>query len=981
MAVTNISFDQPLIAQQVTCYYPISDIYSPTPRYLYYVLLALSFITASHGWVAHIIFGAAVSYAATASIQAFILLSARHGLPPAQNVTVAHLIPTGASNSLQALAPNSTSIPVQPDYLELDIDAVTCIVITAYLVGLPLQCWSSTARTSRILHLLIFLWNMMMLAGSISVLVLWPSLNVAPPQYRFCYAGIDDGDTMQSPGWDDQYWAGSWNSTIYGLFGPSLIDNERWLNLSTNCFYPCFNTSQILRESNRLRATVVGTERPGDSLHTWNAWEGDEFQPLVYTAIALFTAAQLFLLVVGRLNLCTSRVPIHRPFQLWFRRKEILHGFMADIKAGYSQTRDFLRHPMSYFALMRNIRFHHAAKVTRVHKHPVSRFVIDIITLCFLIGVMIFGPLIIIAFIIWIEGYIHSDGEPNEQIQAVGQWQFIVQIGIVLLAAVILRLRYRVASEEEIQRNLTHAKHHVAKLEKIAEQKRSEREAVATRREQQGSRKTLLWRRWLWDERRRREEHTLKIDLGALEHVVRQATGSTAGVAVRFEKLTEGGSSKVLLAVVGKQRVIVKIPDPVVSPRLATASEVATLEFLRSELEVPVPKVFSWKDNSDNPVGCEYIVMEEAQGKALNTTWSRLNMDAKFTVVDEVLSIHKRFITTKHMFSGYGITSTRTPTYCIGPMAHKHFMEPALRASGVNCGPWRTPQDYLVSIAHSSIAQIEMNQSKDTITEDPFSIPGSTVSNTSAEAVSDMLRTLCMARPHILPHATDQHQPLLWHQDPHFGNLFVSPEGKITSIVDWQDTNILPLFLAVRVPQEFLKAAKKERREVWERFCQSGFRQYYVASVRKTDPDLAAILDDEQLGPIQKQVQTFSRIPFRQDVDALLLRQTLLRIQRNWAAFLSGGDDAIPCPIKIEADELACHQKDGRLHGEFQDLLEARNIPVAYEGWVPLDEFRQRKRELKAVINEVIESLESEQLRQEFNDKLRHWNLTDWETK
>ncbi|KIX99401.1 uncharacterized protein Z520_04977 [Fonsecaea multimorphosa CBS 102226] len=498
MAITNISFDQPLIAQQVTCYYPISDIYSPTPRYLYYALLALTFITISHGWVAHIIFGAAVAYAATASIEAFILLSAQLGAPPAQNVTVAYLSPenlTGVSNGLQALASNVTSVPVQPDYLELDIDAVTSIVVTAYLVGLPLQFWSSTARTSRILHLLIFIWNIMMLAGSISVLILWPTLNVAKPQYRFCYSGIEDGDTVQNSGWDDQFWAGSWNATVWGLFGPSIIDNERWLNLSTNCFYPCFNTSQILRESTRLRATVIGADGPGDSLHTWNAWEGDEFQPLVYSAIALFTAAQLFLSVVGRLNLCTSRVPIYRPFQLWFRRKEIYSAFMADIKAGCSKTSDFLRHPMSYFASIRSIRFRHAAKVTRVHKHPVTRFVTDLIALCVLLGVMVIGPVIIIAFIIWIETYIHSDGEPNEQIEAVGQWQFIVQIGIVLLAAVILRLRYKIASEEEIQRNLRRARHHVENLEQIAENKRIDREAAATRRLQQGSHKIFFWRR------------------------------------------------------------------------------------------------------------------------------------------------------------------------------------------------------------------------------------------------------------------------------------------------------------------------------------------------------------------------------------------------------------------------------------------------------------------------------------------------------
>ncbi|ETI25848.1 hypothetical protein G647_02625 [Cladophialophora carrionii CBS 160.54] len=37
---------------------------------------------------------------------------------------------------------------------------------------------------------------------------------------------------------------------------------------------------------------------------------------------------------------------------------------------------------------------------------------------------------------------------------------------------------------------------------------------------------------------------------------------------MRVEKLAEGASNKVFLAVLGDQRLIVKIPDPVVPPRL-----------------------------------------------------------------------------------------------------------------------------------------------------------------------------------------------------------------------------------------------------------------------------------------------------------------------------------------------------------------------------------------------------------------------------
>ncbi|ETI25849.1 hypothetical protein G647_02626 [Cladophialophora carrionii CBS 160.54] len=83
------------------------------------------------------------------------------------------------------------------------------------------------------------------------------------------------------------------------------------------------------------------------------------------------------------------------------------------------------------------------------------------------------------------------------------------------------------------------------------------------------------------------------------------------------------------------------------------------------------------------------------------------------------------------------------------------------------------------------------------------------------------------------------------------------------------------------------------------------------------------------------------------------------------------------CPIKIEGDDLINHQRDGRRYNDFQDLLKARNIPVANEGWVPVDEFEERKSHLMAVVGETIESMECQQERLEFKNRLQQWNLTN----
>ena len=58
---------------------------------------------------------------------------------------------------------------------------------------------------------------------------------------------------------------------------------------------------------------------------------------------------------------------------------------------------------------------------------------------------------------------------------------------------------------------------------------------------------------------------------------------------------------------------IAKIPYPLLIPRhLCTASEVATIDYERTLLGLPVPKVFGWSASAERTdVGAEYILMEK----------------------------------------------------------------------------------------------------------------------------------------------------------------------------------------------------------------------------------------------------------------------------------------------------------------------------------------------------------------------------------
>lgn len=82
--------------------------------------------------------------------------------------------------------------------------------------------------------------------------------------------------------------------------------------------------------------------------------------------------------------------------------------------------------------------------------------------------------------------------------------------------------------------------------------------------------------------------------------------------------LSSGAANKIFLLTFDKERqVIARIPcgNTAGPAHLCTASEVATMEFARTVLSLPVPKVLAYSSRADStPVGCEFIIMEVASG-------------------------------------------------------------------------------------------------------------------------------------------------------------------------------------------------------------------------------------------------------------------------------------------------------------------------------------------------------------------------------
>ena len=149
-------------------------------------------------------------------------------------------------------------------------------------------------------------------------------------------------------------------------------------------------------------------------------------------------------------------------------------------------------------------------------------------------------------------------------------------------------------------------------------------------------------------------EHYVRFNVPELMRIAALAVGRDR--CVDIIKFKEGGFNKVfLLTMDDGYEVIARIPTPIAGPaHYMTASEVATMDFLRTRLDIPAPKVFAWASRigSDNPVGAEYIIMEKLEGESLASRWPSLSSKELGEVIKQLADIESRLFSAR--LSEYG---------------------------------------------------------------------------------------------------------------------------------------------------------------------------------------------------------------------------------------------------------------------------------------------------------------------------------------
>ncbi|KZT25833.1 phosphotransferase family protein [Neolentinus lepideus HHB14362 ss-1] len=482
--------------------------------------------------------------------------------------------------------------------------------------------------------------------------------------------------------------------------------------------------------------------------------------------------------------------------------------------------------------------------------------------------------------------------------------------------------------------------------------------------------------RWIHDEPKQLALRYCRFNVDGLKRIV--ASAGNAKNVTRMVKLAEGAYNKVfLISLDNSKDIIARIKTPHAGPpHLVTASEVATIQFVRS-LGIPTPAILDWSSQAEqNPAEAEYIIMEKAAGVELSKVWPNLSETQKNQVILKWVELEKSLMISSS--GGHGslyhradlepgrardlyVNGVREPDLVIGPCIDRRFWTGERLNMELDRGPWDSPLAYYLAIANNARLWIEnyaVRPAEFGIFDPPENIQ-------HPDLHVSLLNKFIAVAPFLVPQDLQLTKPTLWLHDIHLNNVFVSEEclsgGDVvlSSVIDWQHISILPLYLQADVsalfrysggtplpagdsepllslPDDFDTLDEEDKVNVKDDIEQANRFLTYKRLCAHLNPEYyrALTLPTRELifYPVKFANNTW-------DNNFMLLRDVLGRIYHNWEVIV--GRD-VPCPIHISEQETQTWKEEAL---EWQQVRDGRRdldglIGVAdQDGWVSNDEY------------------------------------------
>ncbi|KAI0325159.1 hypothetical protein GY45DRAFT_1330698 [Cubamyces sp. BRFM 1775] len=236
--------------------------------------------------------------------------------------------------------------------------------------------------------------------------------------------------------------------------------------------------------------------------------------------------------------------------------------------------------------------------------------------------------------------------------------------------------------------------------------------------------------RWLYNEEQQRAMRYVPFDVQALVDVATQAVGANRCTSI--DKVQDGILNRVLsLRFDNDAELIAKIPFPVAGPKhFCTASEVATMDYLRTEHGIPTPVVRAWCSRAESsPVGIEYILYDKIPGVQL-ALLDRSNLplvdDPFIEILLTIQAIETRLakvafsqigsiyykedvpepLRNRPLYAKWITPKANSARFCIGPTVDREFWRAGRSALDIDRGPWPDVRSWMSALGACARASI-----------------------------------------------------------------------------------------------------------------------------------------------------------------------------------------------------------------------------------------------------------------------------------
>ncbi|KAF2182372.1 hypothetical protein K469DRAFT_232463 [Zopfia rhizophila CBS 207.26] len=211
--------------------------------------------------------------------------------------------------------------------------------------------------------------------------------------------------------------------------------------------------------------------------------------------------------------------------------------------------------------------------------------------------------------------------------------------------------------------------------------------------------------------------------------------------------------------------------------------------------------------------------MEKAPGIELERVWPQMDIKDRLSVVKKNAAFQKAW--TSISFKKYGglyyAKALNNPMnngplyvnadgidikdarFAVGPPTRRENINDGRATIDFNRGPWNTLEECHAAIGHQEIAAVthlsELPKSPVTLCGSGTYVPTRDRKLRALDCYLKLLRFL-------LPTDSSISSVHLWHGDLHEANIFIDPSEptKIVNLIDWQSTEIAPLYFHARQP-------------------------------------------------------------------------------------------------------------------------------------------------------------------------------------